>query len=701
MSDKPHAEEIYVGPAEAPPARRPPITEIGLINWMRENLFRSWFDAILTLVTGLGIVIGLYSLLRWALLQAQWEVVFLNLRQLSVGLIFPPDQVWRAEFAALTVVFLSLFSVAVWGKITRGILAIVGFLIAIYILVPLIAAQTVLTTFYTYVSANHNARQIIFLGYEGEELTFTLDPLTDVADYEIATLNGYIENNNQQANTSFDGFTSDTTAIKAAENPRDPSQYDLGVQVQIFNRDGQLVGESDFSASSVDEQIFKWTPQADGWYTFITMLDEETSTAGSAWLKIDNLEVFRSTRQAANQRINKFGEPPVSECPNCATEVNRTDVRFEGERSIIQWISTQFAPFLLETRSLFFRIVIVSVVAFAMGKLAIMMKFDSNEFIERIERNMMVIAGVFFVGYLGIMIASLLNPSPAWSNIRLGVLMGFLLPIFLYALIQFLKEAPGAASNGMSLLWLLSIPLILFVLTGFQATPEVIDHPLPSISTTEIGGLLLTLLLSAVAIIASFPIGMFLALGRQSNLPVVSLLSTLFIEVIRGVPLITLLFMGRLILPFFGFGLGDVDLVIRIMVVLTLFMSAYLAEVIRGGLQVIQRGQYEAAYALGLNNFWTTTLIVLPQALRAVIPAIMGQAVSLFKDTSLVYIIGLFEILGTMNQILGDSQTGFLAFPREGYLFIGVVYFVLSYIMADISRRIERSGAGAVRRDTL
>ena len=701
MSDITQTEEIYVGPAEAPPPRRPPITEIGLINWMRENLFSSWFDTILTVVTGIGIVVGLYNLLRWALLQAQWEVVFLNLRQLSVGLIFPPDQVWRAEFAALTIIFLSLFSVAVWGKITRGILGIVAFLVALYIIVPIIGAQTALPTLYTYVGADHNARQIIFLGYEGEELTFTLDPLTDVADYEITTLSGYIENNNQQANTSFDGFTSATTAVKAAQDPRDPSEYDLSVQVQVFDDNGQLVSESDFSAGSIDEQTFSWTPEADGWYTFTTVMDEESSTAGSAWLKIENLEVFRSTRQAANQRIDEFGEPIVPECTNCATEVNRTDVRFEGERTVMQWISTQFAPFLLETRSLFFRVLAISVVAFALGRLAILMKFDSNDFIERIERNMMVISGVFFVGYLGIMIASLLNPSPAWSNIRLGVVMGILLPIFIYALIQFLKESPGAASNGMSLLWLLTIPLLLFVLTGFEASPEVTDHPLPAISTTEIGGLLLTLLLSAVAIIASFPIGMFLALGRQSDLPIVSLFSTIFIEVIRGVPLITLLFMGRLILPFFGFGLGDVDLVIRIMVVLTLFMSAYLAEVIRGGLQIIPRGQYEAAYALGLNNFWTTTLIVLPQALRAVIPAIMGQAVSLFKDTSLVYIIGLFEILGTMNQILGDSQTGFLAFPREGYLFVGVVYFVLSYIMADISRRIERSGAGAARRDTL
>jgi general L-amino acid transport system permease protein len=216
-----------------------------------------------------------------------------------------------------------------------------------------------------------------------------------------------------------------------------------------------------------------------------------------------------------------------------------------------------------------------------------------------------------------------------------------------------------------------------------------------------LGGLLLTLILSAIAIIASFPIGMIFALGRQSKLPVVSMLSTIFIEVFRGVPLITLLFMGSLILPFFGFGLGNVDLLIRISVVMTLFTSAYMAEVIRGGLQIIPNGQLEASYALGFNGFWTTTLIVLPQALRAVIPAIMGQAVSLFKDTSLVYIVSLYEILGSMYQILGDSQTGYIAFPREGYLYVGIVYFIISYMMADVSRRIERTGAGSIRRETI
>jgi len=316
-----------------------------------------------------------------------------------------------------------------------------------------------------------------------------------------------------------------------------------------------------------------------------------------------------------------------------------------------------------------------------------------------------MMAGLWFMAYIGVQLASALAPEPALSSVGLVISVSLLLTLFLYALVQFVKSDPKFASRGVTLLWLLSIPTMIFVLVGFDQSAAAADAeaawPYEQIDTALFGGLLLTMVLSVVAILISFPIGMGLALGRQSNLPVISVLCTLFIEVLRGVPLITLLFMGTFIVPFVGFGLGDVDLVIRILVVLTLFTSAYMAEVIRGGLQVVPNGQLEASYALGLNNFWTTTLITLPQALRAVIPAMMGQAVSLFKDTTLVYLIGLFDVLGVMIQVLGDSATGYTLYPREAYLWLGIIYFIISYLMADVSRTIERSGAGAVRRDTL
>jgi general L-amino acid transport system permease protein len=200
-----------------------------------------------------------------------------------------------------------------------------------------------------------------------------------------------------------------------------------------------------------------------------------------------------------------------------------------------------------------------------------------------------------------------------------------------------------------------------------------------------------------VGITASFPLGVALALGRRSNLPVIKWTCTLFIETIRGVPLITILFMAKLIVPFFWSGLSNIDLTIRMMIGLTLFSAAYLAENVRGGLQIIPHGQIEAARALGLNPFLTTTFIVLPQALRAVIPAIVGQFISLFKDTSLVAVVGLFELVGIVDTIV-SGQPIYRSYQREAYFFIAIVYFVISYAMSDVSRRLETSGAGSLRK---
>ncbi|MBE0705543.1 MAG: ABC transporter permease subunit, partial [Afipia sp.] len=157
------------------------------------------------------------------------------------------------------------------------------------------------------------------------------------------------------------------------------------------------------------------------------------------------------------------------------------------------------------------------------------------------------------------------------------------------------------------------------------------------------------------------------------------------------------LFFAKLIVPFFISATADVDQVIRMMVGLTIFTAAYLAEVVRGGLQIVPMGQIEASKALGLNPIQRTNLIVLPQALRAVIPAIMNQFVALFKDTSLVAIVGLFELLGIVSFIVNGQQQ-FRGLTREAYLFIGIIYFIISYAMSVASKWAERSGAGTASR---
>lgn len=698
MSDQPMNESYYVAPVEPPPSRRPPITATGIVGWMRENLFGSVFDIVATVITTLVVGYVVLGFLNWAMLHAQWEVAFLNLRELSVGQQFPREEIWRITLIAQIIVFLSLLSVGVWGRINRGATITVLVIIAIMYIVPFATRGIAEPHVYTFVAENYAVRQVNFIAQEGQEITFTLDPLITEQQYALADINGYIEDDNQQANTAFDAFNTVRTAIDRGD--RDLTAFDLNVSLQVWNNEGLVIAESPYTEGAPESVVLNFTAPYSGWFTYTAVFDEENpGTIGSAWIITDNIDVYRSTTGAELERIEKYGEPPTLDCTGCGTATNRTDMRFQGQRTVAQWFSLQLAPFLLETRSMFVIMVLVGLVGYAIGKLTTIVGLPETPSLKAAERLLLIFSALWIVGWLGVQVANAANPTPAMDALRLFIMSAFVVTLLLYAILQFTKGSAQSSSQAVTLLWVLSVPVVVTLLTGFANAQA--DAPLPSIQTGVLGGLLLTLLLSAVAIIASFPIGMLLALGRQSQLPVVSLLCTIFIEVLRGVPLITLLFMGRLILPFFGFGLGDVDLVIRIMVVLTLFTSAYLAEVIRGGLQVVPKGQLEASYALGLNGFWTTVLIVLPQAFRAVIPAIMGQAVSLFKDTSLVYIVSLFEILGTMNLILGDSQTGYISFPREGYLFVGIVYFVFSYIMADVSRRIERTGSGAIRRDTI
>jgi general L-amino acid transport system permease protein len=157
------------------------------------------------------------------------------------------------------------------------------------------------------------------------------------------------------------------------------------------------------------------------------------------------------------------------------------------------------------------------------------------------------------------------------------------------------------------------------------------------------------------------------------------------------------LFFAKHVFPFFASSLRDLDDVIRMLVGLTLFSAAYNAEIVRGGLQIIPKGQVEAAEALGLNPFLTNAFIILPQAIRAVIPALMSQFVSLFKDTTLVSIIGLFELLGVVELIV-NGQARYRSAVRESYLYVGVIYFVIAFIMSMVSRRLEETGSGAARR---
>lgn len=211
---------------------------------------------------------------------------------------------------------------------------------------------------------------------------------------------------------------------------------------------------------------------------------------------------------------------------------------------------------------------------------------------------------------------------------------------------------------------------------------------LVSVESTKWSGLPLTLLLSFFGILASYPLGVVLALGRQSTMPVIKAFCVVYIELIRGVPLITLLFMSSVMFPLFLPEGVTIDKVLRAQVAIILFTAAYIAEVVRGGLQAIDKGQYEAAESMGLNYWQKMRLIILPQALKIVIPPSVGILISAFKDTSLVVIIALYDILNTTKSILNVPE--WTGFSTEAYLFVAAIYYLCCFSMSQYSRKIEK-----------
>ena len=212
---------------------------------------------------------------------------------------------------------------------------------------------------------------------------------------------------------------------------------------------------------------------------------------------------------------------------------------------------------------------------------------------------------------------------------------------------------------------------------------------LPEMDTTKFGGLLLTLVLALTSIVVSLPLGILLALGRRAeSLPVVMYLCIAFIELFRAVPLITVLFMAVNMIPLFLPQGYSFDTVMMALIALILFFGAYLAEVVRGGLQAIPKGQFEAASSIGLNYYKSTRLIVLPQALKIVIPGIVNTFIAMTKDTSLVMIIGLFDILMITKSSITDAK--WLGLEWEGYAFVGLLFWILCFSMSRYSQWLEK-----------
>ena len=244
---------------------------------------------------------------------------------------------------------------------------------------------------------------------------------------------------------------------------------------------------------------------------------------------------------------------------------------------------------------------------------------------------------------------------------------------------------PSAPRKGLNaILLFLVLPIIaFFLLSGGAFGLEVVETPLW-------GGLMVTLILSFVGIAVSLPFGILLALGRRSKMPVIKTLCIIFIEVIRGVPLITVLFMASVMMPLFLPQGWTFDKFLRALIGVSIFASAYMAEVIRGGLQAIPKGQYEGADSLGLSYWQKMQLIVLPQAIKLVIPGIVNTFIGMFKDTSLVSIIGMYDLLGIIRLNFADASWASPVTPLTGLIFAGFVFWIFCFGMSRYSAFVER-----------
>jgi general L-amino acid transport system permease protein len=244
----------------------------------------------------------------------------------------------------------------------------------------------------------------------------------------------------------------------------------------------------------------------------------------------------------------------------------------------------------------------------------------------------------------------------------------------------FLPQMPRKALYGLG--FLVVYPILAYVLLHGG------HFGLENVPTSRWGGLMLTLVIASVGIAGALPLGIVLALGRRSDMPAIRVLCVTFIEFWRGVPLITVLFMSSVMLPLFLPEGMSFDKLMRALIGVILFQSAYIAEVVRGGLQAIPKGQYEAAAAMGLGYWRMMGLVILPQALKLVIPGIVNTFIALFKDTSLVIIIGLFDLLNSIKQATTDPA--WLGMSTEGYVFAALVYWIFCFSMSRYSMHLER-----------
>ncbi len=665
---------------EEPPTKAPPLLAVGALAWIRDNLFSSWLDTLLTFLGLAFIITVITSFLQWSINQANWFAVIFNVRQFMVGRLESQAE-WRIWLLVLIVAFAGGLAWAAWSsRISRSVIIVTVFVLALMFLAPQFIGSAIPLPDSHLVAGNQGIQagsltqvaqdQIAFIAKTGDIVTFRIADEVATDDETLAQLFSFSDNvantlrNAAATSLSTQARMDEINVLLAGEDLTDRQRVNLEnelgrieqpqviTETYSINRlpvnlrilDGATLEPLVETILQPEGDTFSFTLPNDGWFVV-----EKTITEGEGLAILQTTGIFPILQRSftRSEELDAGGEV-VSEAGRVDQFVRMTDnfvleapqpqnngtaisystiieFKYRGERPLLDYLSLFLGPFL-----------------------------------QMLNTPLLILVIAGGLGYVaGLSADTLFSP----------------------------EEKPHRASQRAATWLLIATPALMFILVAG------VGNILPLTDPRRWGGLLLTMMLTVVGIIGSFPIGVLLALGRRSSLPAVKLVCTLYIELVRGVPFISVLFMGALLLPLTNPALSEVPGAYRAMIATIIFSAAYLAENVRGGLQSIPPGQEEAAKAIGLNGLQTILYITLPQALRAVIPALVGMFIGLFKDTSLVAIVGLIDLTGITNSVV--AQTEFLGDRRETFLFISIIYFVFSYVMSYVSRRIEASGAGA------
>lgn len=801
----PDIERLTYVAAQEPAVKAPPALEAGALRWIRQNLFGSTMNSLLTIFGVLLVVFSAIGLSRWVIQDANWFAISFNFRQLMLGR-YDAAYEWRTTVTALFVVFVLGAAMAVWVKQIARVMAVVAIVIlaVVFVLPPLINAVYDLPSYYvgagtgTVTLGTFTATpdpNLAFTGLANEEIRIRIADHLAQSDESLIQVAGFVDNATitlrnaaqnrldaiaRQANVQSildndaassiplltEGlratYTSELEALVIPEVVIETYQINqTAIDVSILDaKTLQPIAGAGVIATAEDELLF--TLPADGWYVLQTKPASEVAADANLFTILDVHGIYPLLLSANfDADAGQFVDTYVRMTDNYRTvepvpQIDGQEVPFavvtrnqyRGARTVGDWLRAYVSPF-LQRISVHIGIVIAFTAA-GYGMVAVMTAQGRKQQAQRITTLLLLsvpivvwllvnglsqltalmwLAVVALIVYCALLyrLGKAHGKAGWWQAgklplISIMVIAGYAACLILYVsaseeslphtllVLGFLPLLGSAIFGTMNHIphdevrvdfqRMLGIALVLYVIPLVLVAGGLVKADtmwlLSESDPRNWGGLLLTMILTLYGIIAAFPIGVGLALGRRSDMPAIRYICTSYIELVRGSPFVTVLFFMQLLIPLISQSFAEVPNSYRALVATIAFSAAYLAENVRGGLQSLPHGQTEAAKALGLNTWQTTVLITLPQALRAVIPVLVGQFIGLFKDTSLVAIVGLIDLTGFVNSMVVQAE--FVGTRLEGLLFISLLYFVFSYFMAYVSRLLEASGSGSTRR---